>query len=318
MNTKQQFYIIIFILLLFGLFSFVFMGSQVMVLFHAFYITIIILSGVVIFENLRKEEKIKQQDLKQNSDLSAVNERLIELDISRAEFISIVSHQLRTPPTTIKWYLSAILSGDYGVLTDELKVAIEKAQIANEAQLNLIEDLLNTSRIERGKMEFNFVVSDLQKLCEQVFEQLKIQAQVKHLEFEFEKTEDKLPSICCDPEKIKQVVTNFCDNAIKYTRTGKIVVKVTKHEKNLVVSVKDTGAGLAPEHQKHLFEKYNHFAHGVGLGLFLAKVIIEKHHGKIWAESKGEGFGSTFNFSLPITTKQAIEHETVTFGAKLN
>jgi signal transduction histidine kinase len=238
--------------------------------------------------------------------LNALNAQLKALDKARAEFISIASHQLRTPPSTIKWYVAAIMDGDFGQLTPDLKAALERVQTANNGQISLIDDLLNASRIERGKMEFFFELGDLEELTKAAYEQLVPQAGMHKIQLLYEPPASPLPKVMLDKEKVRQVVNNFIDNAIKYTKQGSVTVHYGLTPTDVVVKVTDTGRGVAPEVAPTLFEKYTRgkdsatAASGLGLGLYVAKVVIEQNHGKIWVESPGEGQGSTFAFSLPI------------------
>lgn len=238
--------------------------------------------------------------------LKIANENLKALDAARSEFITIASHQLRTPPATIKWYLSAILAGDYGKIKKEAREIIEKTNRTNNSLISLIDDMLNVSRIERGKMEFLFEKTDLLPLAKITYEQLLPQSIEKNLKLSFKAQKKTLPKIMADKEKIRQVMNNLIDNAIKYTKQGGIAVKLWQEGSNINFSVTDTGKGITLEEQGAIFQKFNRGKEsskqsaGLGLGLYVAKIVIEQHHGKIWAESKGPGQGSIFSFSLPI------------------
>lgn len=238
--------------------------------------------------------------------LQEANEQLKALDKARTEFISIASHQLRTPPSTIKWYLGAILNGDFGVLPDDLKAALARTNVTNEAQIATIDDLLNASRIERGKLEFFFEVNDLETVVSAIVEQMIPLAEMKKLALEYTKPSVPLPKILMDKEKVRQVINNMIDNAIKYSKTGTIKVSLKQEGEDLVVKVKDNGKGISKDELLTIFDKYSRghdsvtHATGLGLGMYVAKVIVEQHNGKIWAESEGVGKGSTFCFSLPI------------------
>ncbi len=238
--------------------------------------------------------------------LKIANEQLKALDKARAEFISIASHQLRTPPATIKWYLAAVLSGDFGALTEELKAALQRAMVTNDAQIATIDDLLNASRIERGKLEFFFEASPLEPIVSAIVEQLQPLAQMKKMDIVYKKPATAFPDIMMDKEKVRQIINNMIDNAIKYSKVGPITVGLTQETDQLVVSVTDNGKGIRQEELQSIFDKYTRghdsvtHATGLGLGMYVAKIIVEQHHGKIWAESAGEGKGATFKFSLPI------------------
>jgi signal transduction histidine kinase len=241
--------------------------------------------------------------------LEETNEQLKVLDKARAEFISIASHQLRTPPATIKWYLGAVLAGDFGELTTDLKAALDRTNVTNEAQISTIDDLLNASRIERGKLEFFFEKNPLEPIVSALVEQMQPLALMKKMHISYKKPSKALPDILMDKEKVRQVLNNMIDNSIKYSKAGEINVALKADNKSLIISVTDTGKGISAADQKKLFEKYSRgsdsvtHATGLGLGMYVAKVVVEQHGGKIWAESPGVGKGSTFSFSLPIESE---------------
>ena len=240
--------------------------------------------------------------------LSHLNVQLQALDKARAEFITLASHQLRTPPATLKWYLGSLANGDYGKLEPEAQQIVEKAQVTNNGLISLIDDLLNVSRIERGKMEFLFEPSDLTTITKLAVDQLVPQALVKGVELIYHPPLSPLPLIMADQEKLRQVINNMIDNSIKYTPKGTVTVSLFEKDENVCVSVADTGKGISEDQLRTLFGKYNRGkdsamqSTGLGLGMYLAKVVIEQHKGKIWAESDGVGHGATFTFSIPINS----------------
>lgn len=271
----------------------------------AVFILVIIL-GILLIKSVVKEVRQREQLEVLTKQLELANDQLKVLDQARAEFISIASHQLRTPPATVKWYLSALLQGDYGPISSEVGEMLKKAERTNNSLISLIEDLLNVSRIERGKMEFLFEPVNLQDLADLTFEQLAPIAQEKHLELQFEKPSQPMPVINADKEKLRQVMNNMIDNAIKYTKQGSIKISLNADQTNIRFQVADSGKGISKEDAAKIFEKFSRGKEsikqsaGLGLGLYVAKVIIEQHKGKIWAESDGEGKGSRFIFEIPI------------------
>ncbi len=238
--------------------------------------------------------------------LEQANNQLKILDQARSEFITIASHQLRTPPATIKWYLASILDGDFGKLPTEAATQLRKTQWTNDSLISLIDDLLNVSRIERGKMEFLFEPIDILAITQLTVDQLAPQAENKKLKLVFERPIKPLPMITADKEKLRQVINNFIDNAIKYTKTGQVTVDLSATETDVILRVTDTGRGVKAEMIQSIFDKFDRGKEavrnstGLGLGLYVAKVIIDQHMGKIWVESSGEGKGSSFIFSIPI------------------
>lgn len=252
--------------------------------------------------------------------LKVANEQLKALDKARAEFISIASHQLRTPPATIKWYLGAVLAGDFGELSEELKSALQRTNVTNEAQISTIDDLLNASRIERGKMEFFFEAANMEPIVSALVNQLEPLAEMKKQHIVYSKPKMPIPNILMDHEKIRQVINNMIDNAIKYSKIGDIEVILEADAENVTVKVVDHGKGINPIDAPKLFQKYSRgsdsatHATGLGLGMYVAKIVVEQNQGKIWAESEGLGKGSTFAFSLPI--KSNLKATTIDLAAE--
>ena len=270
-------------------------------------VTLFIVS-ILLIRSVIEEVKQKEQLQTLTAELADANEQLKVLDKARADFITIASHQLRTPPATIKWYLSALLGGDYGKVPDELKDILEKTNRTNNGQISLIDDMLNVSRIERGKMEFLFEPTNLLELANLAFEQLQPMAKEKKLEFKFIPPTQKPPQIMADKEKIRQVMNNLMDNALKYTKQGSVEASLTFNADEIRFAVKDTGKGIDPEEKDSIFEKYSrgkesarHSA-GLGLGLYVDKIVVGQHKGKIWAESPGSNQGSSFIFTVPINS----------------
>ena len=267
---------------------------------------LVVLLGVLLIKSVIKEVKQREQLEILSKQLEAANEQLKVLDKARAEFISIASHQLRTPPATLKWYLASILGGDYGKVPDELNGIIEKANRTNNSQISLIDDMLNASRIERGKMEFMFQPANVLEMAQLTVEQLEPMAKERGLQLTFKPQTGQPPQIMVDKEKVRQVMNNLIDNSLKYTKQGSVTASLNWTNDEIKFSVTDTGKGMDAEEQASAFEKYTrgkdslkHSA-GLGLGLYVAKVIIEQHKGKIWADSPGVGKGSTFIFTLPV------------------
>jgi signal transduction histidine kinase len=264
--------------------------------------------GSLLVRSVRREVKQRMELQNLTIQLEDANEKLKALDQARSEFITIASHQLRTPPATIKWYLSALTSGDYGKFKKDQLEILNKATRTNNSQISLIDDMLNVSRIERGKMEFLFEPADLVTLAKITFEQLEPSAIDKHLKFTLKVPKKKLPSLMADKEKLRQVMNNLIDNAIKYTKEGTVEAKLETTPTEIIFSVTDSGKGISDTEKSGIFEKFSRGkqsvmqSSGLGLGLYVAKVVIEQHKGQIWAESEGPGKGSKFIFSLPINS----------------
>jgi len=227
----------------------------------------------------------------------------------KSEFVSLAAHQLRTPLSAIKWTLKMLLDGDLGEITEEQRDFIEKTYQSNERMIGLINDLLDITRIEEGRYLSKPVLASFEEIVISVLDFCQQEIIRKEINLELEKPQIKLPQASMDVEKIKLVVQNLIENAIKYTPLGgKITVSVGYREdkKEIIFSVKDTGVGIPEDQQSRVFTKFFRGANvmrmeteGSGLGLFISKNIIEAHGGKIWFESK-EGQGTTFYMVLPV------------------
>jgi signal transduction histidine kinase len=298
--------ILVFMLLIGIVFEILISSSALTLFFRTSLFFLVLGVGLLLIRSVIKEVKQREELQILTKKLEEANKQLQALDKARSDFITIASHQLRTPPATIKWYLGAILSGDYGAVPKDISEQLQKAQVTNNSLISLIDDMLNASRIERGKMEFLFEETDVVAITKLTYEQLVPQATIKKLQLLYHPPDGTIPQVMADKEKLRQVINNFIDNAIKYTKEGSVSVGVSADSEQVTVRVTDTGKGMTEQEQKNLFEKYTRgkdamtHSSGLGLGLYVAKIIIEQHKGKIWADSPGEGKGSTFACSIPI------------------
>jgi signal transduction histidine kinase len=226
-------------------------------------------------------------------DYALLYKKIKEVDQMKDEFISIASHELRTPLTAIKGYLSLIADGTYGEIQNEqMKKGVDSA-VASSARLEtLVEDLLNVSRIEQGRLDVNNEKIELEPVVEEIISQLSISADEKKLLLEYEKPERKLPLVSADSEKLKQALINLIGNSIKYTEKGSVKITTKVIDNKMEIKIADTGIGMSAEEQKHLFEKFHRVQNektakitGTGLGLWITKQIIELMNGKIYLES---------------------------------
>lgn len=266
---------------------------------------LVVVFGIFLIRSVSREVKQRERLEKITIQLEAANERLRQLDEAKSEFLSIASHQLRTPLTSIKGLLSMLLEEFWGPLNPNQKKYLIQVTQSSERLLRLIEDLLNISRIEAGRMQFNFQPLALDELVEDDIKELIPQAEAKNLYLKLDKPAQPLPKVKADSLKIRQVIQNLIDNSIKYTEKGGSIINLKQDGEYITFSITDTGMGM-PEGRR-LFEKFERgqkattqHTEGMGLGLYLADKIIKAHDGKIWAESDGEGKGSTFSFSLPL------------------
>jgi len=249
------------------------------------------------------EEKEKRGTLVVLHDVT--REKLIEK--MKTEFVSLAAHQLRTPLSAIKWTLKMLLDGDLGEITKEQRDFVEKTYQSNERMISLINDLLNVTRIEEGRYLYKPQLSQIEKVIQPVIASYQDEIKKKKIKFDFKKPKKKLPKVKIDIEKIKLAIQNFLDNAIKYTPPGgKVTVSLRSIEKGIEFQVRDTGVGIPEDQRDRVFTKFFRATNvmrmeteGSGLGLYIAKNIIEAHGGKVGFESK-EGEGTTFYFTLPV------------------
>jgi signal transduction histidine kinase len=231
-------------------------------------------------------------------------EKLEELNRLKSEFLSFASHQVKAPMAVVKGYAELIYEGIENV-PEQAKDFAKKIKESVDNLLVLIEEFMDYRRIEEGKLEFNFEKLDIISLIREIVEKMKLLAMEKNLNLDFE---SKFDSIVMNVDKLRfsQVIQNLIDNAIKYTKEGWIKVKVDKEDNEVLISVSDSGIGMSKELQQKLFGQFvrdpsiKKEIRGTGLGLYIAKHIVEAHNGKIWAESEGIGKGSTFCIKLPI------------------
>ncbi|MCK4520727.1 hypothetical protein KAT95_02555 [Candidatus Parcubacteria bacterium] len=247
---------------------------------------------------------------------------LEKLSRAKSEFISMASHQLRTPLTAIKGYSSLILEGTYGKANEKQKKVFKNIFTSSERLIKIVNDLLSISKIELGKVILEKEPVRIEKLIDSVYQEMKPLAQEKDLKLIWQKPKKPLPEINIDSLKIRQAIFNIIDNAIKYTEKGNITIKIqnlTSLKGKLLASygadkiqivISDTGRGFTKEEKNRVFELFvrgragiDTFVEGTGIGINVARKFVELHSGKIRAESQGEGKGATFYIELPITSK---------------
>ena len=255
-------------------------------------------------------------------ELEQKTRKLKEFDQLKSDFVSTISHELRTPLTTMKEFTSIISDEIPGKLTKDQREYINIIKGNIDRLARLINNLLDMSKIEAGKIELIRTIVDVADLANSVVSTLRPEAEKKHIEF---KTlfHTPLPGIYADADKIVQVFTNLIGNAIKFTpENGQITVEIIDRDKEVEYSVADTGVGIASENLDKLFGKFQQFdrtggagAKGTGLGLAITKKLLELHQGKIWVTSE-PGKGSKFIFTLPKLDWGVIVKEHVADGIK--
>lgn len=241
-------------------------------------------------------------------------ERIAQVNRMKSEFVSIVSHQLRTPLSSLKWSLDLLRGKRLGELNKKQKEHFDIINDSNNRMIDLINDLLNVNRIEQGKLEMRPEVFSINSLTEAIIEELQTLAKKDGITINFHK-EKNLPLIYSDSSRIRMVIENLIDNAIKYSNKDNkekwVNISVKQEKDKIKFSVKDNGKGIPQDLQKQVFNKFfrgdsliKQKIEGTGLGLFVAKGIIKLSGGEIGFKSK-ENKGSTFWFTLPVAKKSS-------------
>ncbi len=262
---------------------------------------LLVIFGIFLIKSVTKEVSQRERIEFLAADLQKANDRLTDLDKQKSEFVSFATHQLRAPLTAMKGYASLILEGDLGAISEDVKNAIVRIYESSNTLTSIVDDYLNISRIELGTMKYSFEKIDLRDLVNDVIGELKPNIEKSKVKFDFDYDKTKKYMVKVDPNKFKQIIANLVDNSIKYTPQGEVKVNLALVSGKILFSVKDNGIGIAPEVLPKLFMKFSRATngsrqniHGTGLGLFVAKEIVSAHRGRIWAESVGEGKGSSF------------------------
>lgn len=264
----------------------------------------IAVQNALSFEEIRRFNiTLKEEVRKATSELKAANDQLKQLDKLKDEFVSLASHELRTPMTSIKGSLAMILEGYAGNFSLKARKLLTAAFNENDRLIRLVNNLLNSSRIEAGRFTFKVTEVDVHQLIVEVVANLQMAAMEKNVYLKFVGSDQQL-MVLADSDKIREVIINFIGNAVKFTTQGGVTLTAETNDKMVVVHVSDTGPGIPESGLKLLFKKFSQVhdktTHpgGTGLGLYISKQIVEGLGGKIWVASK-VGQGSTFSFSLP-------------------
>ncbi|PIQ88930.1 MAG: hypothetical protein COV72_05660 [Candidatus Omnitrophica bacterium CG11_big_fil_rev_8_21_14_0_20_42_13] len=256
-------------------------------------------------ETFRSHQELERRVKERTQELSSALSAIQQISKRKSEFVSAVSHELRTPLTSIKGYASILAGGQLGELPKPAKERIEKINRHSNELTELINNLLDISRIESGRVELKIEPQDIRQIIEGISDIFMPHFKEKNIAFSSDIPE-KLPGVLADANQIRRVFINLVGNAIKYTPAGgKISISARKDNGSISVSVSDSGCGIPEEDLEKIFDEFyrvssqdNQTIKGTGLGLSLVKYIVEAHKGKIWASSKA-GAGSTFTFSLP-------------------
>ena len=233
-------------------------------------------------------------------------ERLAEASRMKSEFINIISHQLRSPLTNIKWTFEVMASEEFKVPAEKQEEYFVNVKENIARMVELIDDLLIVSKIEQGSFSMTKREISLEGLIKDLVERYKVFAEASRIKLNFY-SQENLPKVLADPSFLKIVTENLIDNAIRYTKGGGIVeIKLIKEKGKVLFAIKDSGVGIPQEEQKYIFQKFfraenisKERTRGSGLGLYVCKSILDKLGGQIWFKSQ-LGKGTTFYFRLPI------------------
>jgi len=250
--------------------------------------------------------------------MKMIRDRTRELSLikSKSEFLTVASHQLRTPATDLSWALQTLRT-EQG-LSETGKTITETALVSSKQLVSIVEDLLNIAKIEEGHFGYKFEQADIVEFINKMLVDVVPLARKAGVKVYFDKPKDPLPKSTIDPQKLSLAIGNILENAIRYnSENGEVIVKVEKvpDQPFLEVSVKDTGIGISQDDLAKLFTKFFRAesamklqTEGSGLGLYVAKNIVQAHGGQIWAESEA-GRGSVFHFTLPTDPSLVPQHE---------
>ncbi len=270
--------------------------------------------GLWLLRNIEEEHKAKNTLQNKIIELKKLNEHVKKISQKKSEFLSIATHQLRAPLTVMKGQLSLLLENSYGQVPDYLKKPLKKIYDSVGRMTTTVDEFLSVSRIEQGKMKYNFKEVDLKTLLNSVYDELKEFAIKEGLDFRLSfcnEVKGTKALVYADYDKLRHVLFNLVENAIKYTKNGFVYMNLcTQNGKYIRIEIKDSGVGIDPSELKSLFSKfvrsknvYGVNVAGTGLGLYIAREIMHAHNGRIWAQSKGVGKGASFFIELPAVKK---------------
>lgn len=272
-------------------------------------VILVTLLASLVMKQMYHEIEIREKGERLARYLANANARLRELDKQKTEFVSIASHQLRAPIAAIKGYSSMVLEGTYGDVPAHLQDPLNRVLESGKRIAIIVDDFLNVTRIEQGRMVYTMSNVNLCALVKDVAHDLAVIAKNKKLDFQIVIPEPCEIPVHVDDGKIRQVCSNILDNAIKYTNEGfvRVEVSVAKNHDAGLVTIIDSGIGIPQDEQVNMFHKFSRASnanestvHGTGLGLYIAKEIARAHNGWIHVSSPGVGKGTTFTLELPL------------------
>ncbi len=269
-------------------------------------VIVVSILGLLLVRSIKVEVRRREEITHLAHSLERANIRLQELDKQKTEFLSIAAHQLRTPLSILKGFIELILDGAYGKANIKMTQVLKDMDASNEHLVKLVDEFLDISHIEQGKVKFVYKNADMNKIVEDVIKDLKEKADAQRMKIVWKANQDLEP-ISMDEEKIHHVIYNYIDNALKYASKGRVEVVLERDGDGVVCRVKDRGAGFDKKDEANFFQKFyrgenvKHMdVNGTGLGLYVCRKFIEAHNGHVWAHSRGLGKGSEFGFKIPL------------------
>jgi len=273
--------------------------SPVQLLINILIFLLTVIFGVLLIKSVTRE--VKQRQL-----LEELNKKLKELDKQKDEFVSMAAHELRSPLTAIKGYVSMIMEGDTGDIPEKARQYLADSMAVTDRLVRLVNNMLNVSRIEEGRIVYQMEETHLIRAVQEVYYSYRIEAERKGIEIVMNIPNGLDDVVYVDPDRIREVIGNIVSNAVKFTEKGKIEISIGNPRKGVVrVDVSDTGPGITEEEQKKLFVKFYRAestagkTFGTGLGLYITKLLIDNFGGVIGVESQIDK-GTTFWFELPV------------------
>ena len=275
-------------------------------MFNVVFLLITVIVGIYLVKSVRKEVEAREEIERLATNLEKANERLKELDTLKSQFLSIASHDLRAPLTAIRNFMSMLMDGTYGKLPPAAEEGTKQVFERATEMAGMVDNYLNVSRIEQGRMKYDFADMDLKDTLNEAIASLTPVAKEKGLSVWYTPVAESLP-VRGDEPKLREVFENLFNNAINYTPKGSIRVTVEKQGEKVRITFQDTGIGMSRKTIDHLFglfsqgedsRKYN--PKSTGVGLYITKAHVTAHRGTIRAESDGEGKGSRFIIELPL------------------
>lgn len=269
-----------------------------------FVLGVMIVFGYLLVQSVSREIAQRTALDRLAGRLKKTNAQLKDLDQLKTEFLSIATHQLRTPLSIIKGYISLLDEGAYGRVTKSQRDIFHNIDISNERLVKLVDEFLNISRIEQGRTKYSFEMMDMKDVIQSAVTELQEKATPKQIHIAVHMK--PVPHIIGDADRLRHCVYNFVDNAIKYSDTGSTIdVYLASYHRGISVRIVDSGPGLDEKDIKNLFQKFYRSPHvsrdfeGTGLGIYVVKEFVEAHGGDVWAKSDGLGKGSEFGFYIP-------------------